>query len=166
MQPSDTSEPQVVLLCGISGSGKTHYALGLQAEGYRRLSADEIAWAEHGRDLVTMSLDRQRQVFMRASRELLRQLEQALRDGDRVVVDSTLCSRDKRDAMRGLCRRFGVEPRLVCMQATKEVLLRRLGARRGGGANDQPVPADRLDTFCRGFQAPTPDEHPIVIPQS
>ena len=38
MQPSDTSEPQVVLLCGISGSGKTHYALGLQAEGYRRLT--------------------------------------------------------------------------------------------------------------------------------
>lgn len=164
MQPSDTSEPQVVLLCGISGSGKTHYALGLQAEGYRRLSADEIAWAEHGRDLVTMPLDRQRQVFMRASRELLRQLEQALRDGDRVVVDSTLCSRDKRDAMRGLCRRFGVEPRLVYMQATKEVLRRRLGARRGLGADDQPVPADRLDTFCRGFQAPPPTSIPSSYP--
>lgn len=165
MPHSDGPQPQVVLLCGISGSGKTHYALGLQAEGYRRLSADEIAWAEHGRDLVDMPLDRQRQVFIQANRTLLDQLEQALRAGDRVVVDSTLCSRAKRDAMRDLCRRFGTEPRLVFMQATKEVLRRRLGRRRGLGANDQPVSLARLECFCSGFQAPTPDENPLVIPQ-
>ena len=113
-----------------------------------------------------MPLERQRQVFMQANRELLQRLEMALQSGQKVVVDSTLCSRDKRDAMRGLCRNYGVEPQLVYLQASREVLRRRLDMRRGLGANDQPVPADRLDTFCRGFQAPTPDEYPLILPQS
>lgn len=166
MQHSDIPSSPVVLLCGISGSGKTHYALALCCEGYIRLSADEIAWSEHGHDLITMPIDCQRQVFMQANRELLRRLEQALRLGERVVVDSTLCSRDKRDAMRELCRSYGVEPQLVYMKASREVLLHRLNKRRGIGANDQPVSADRLESFCNGFQPPTSDENPLVIPQS
>lgn len=157
--------PEVILLCGISGSGKTHYAKELEKQGYRRLSADEIAWAQHGRNLVTMPLERQRAVYMQANMELLVQLERALADRRNTVVDSTLCSRQKRDVMRNLCRQFGVEPKLIFLQADKALLRRRLDARKGLDANDQPVSMARLECFCAGFQPPEPDEHPEVIPQ-
>ncbi len=159
-------EIQVVLMCGISGSGKTSYALGLEAKGYRRLSADEIAWSQHGHELQKMSLERQQAVFAQANDELLLQLERALIAGEKVVVDSTLCRREKRDVMRRLCREFGVEPLLIYMRATKEVLLRRLAQRKGLGANDQPVPPSRLESFCNGFEAPQADEAVIIIFQN
>jgi hypothetical protein len=41
--------PEVVLLSGVAGAGKTTYALGLEALGYVRLSVDEEVWAANGR---------------------------------------------------------------------------------------------------------------------
>ena len=35
---------QVVIMCGISGAGKTQFALGLVEEGYIRLSTDVLIW--------------------------------------------------------------------------------------------------------------------------
>jgi len=41
--------PEVVLLCGVAGSGKTTYALRLADDGYERLSIDQEIWARFGR---------------------------------------------------------------------------------------------------------------------
>ena len=42
-------QPEVVLMCGIAGSGKTTYAKDLEARGYVRLSVDEEIWHRFGR---------------------------------------------------------------------------------------------------------------------
>lgn len=42
-------QPEVVLMCGIAGSGKTTYAKDLEARGYARLSVDEEIWHRFGR---------------------------------------------------------------------------------------------------------------------
>lgn len=155
--------PQVVLLCGISGSGKTFYAKALETKGYMRLSADEIAWRRYGSGLQSMSPEQQQAAYADANRKLLNNLEQALQNNRMVVVDSTLCKRYKRDEMRELCRSYGIEPQLVYMKATKETLLRRLAQRNGIGANDQCVTPSQLENFHIGFEAPEDDEEALLI---
>ena len=103
-----------------------------------------------------MPLERQRAVYMQANMELLVQLERALADRRNTVVDSTLCSRQKRDVMRNLCRQFGVEPKLIFLQADKALLRRRLDARKGLDANDQPVSMARLECSTPDFSRPSP----------
>ena len=167
MRNSDSSSlPQVILLCGISGSGKTTYALDHQSQGYRRLSVDEMVWALHGEALITYPVERQTEIYVQANKELIICLERELAVTRPVVVDATLCSREKRDAMRRLCRSFGVEPQLIYMRASREVLVRRIAQRKGTGPNDQPVPIERLFRFCEGFEEPMPDENALVIDQN
>jgi cytidylate kinase len=42
-------KPQVYMLCGFVGSGKTTYARTLEAQGCIRLSIDETVFDRHGR---------------------------------------------------------------------------------------------------------------------
>jgi len=41
--------PEVVLMCGLAGSGKTTYSKELETRGYVRLSVDEEVWERFGR---------------------------------------------------------------------------------------------------------------------
>lgn len=159
------SAPRVVLLCGISGSGKTFYARGLEKEGYERISADEIAWRVHGAALPSLSAKEQRRAFSEAAEEIDRRLAQIIRDGGRAVVDSTLCRRARRDALRAICRAGGVEPQLVYMDTPLPLLVGRMRRREGHGPDDQRVPEERLKMFFNGFERPGADENPIVIKQ-
>ena len=69
MQLSD-SLSRVVLMCGVSGSGKTFYAGKLETEGYVRLSPDELVWRRYGREVSEMPPDRQRSLFADAQEEV------------------------------------------------------------------------------------------------
>ncbi|MFG3602465.1 AAA family ATPase [Micromonospora chersina] len=42
-------QPEVVLMCGVAGAGKTTYAKDLETKGYFRLSVDEEIWHRFGR---------------------------------------------------------------------------------------------------------------------
>ena len=132
----------VVLLCGVSGSGKTYVARQLEREGYEVLSVDHIAWPEND--------------FQAATAEMFRRLRGLLSRGCRVVVDSTMCKRAKRDEASRLCAEAGVECRFIYLQAPRQVLLDRLAARGGAGPDDQVVSPDQLDRFLSNFEPPKP----------
>ncbi len=149
---------RVVLMCGVSGSGKTFYARKLETEGYVRLSPDELVWRRYGREVSEMPPDRQRSLFADAQEEVAQKLLEHISLGHKVVVDSTLCRRAKRDHLRAICRERGVEPSLVYMKASLPVLRGRLSLRRGTGADDQIVADDLLMTYFSNFQTPGPDE--------
>lgn len=160
-----SSDPQVVVMCGVSGSGKTHYALGLQARGYERLSADLIVWEQHAAELATMAPERLRQLFADAARQVEHRLGEMIDARRRVVVDATMCHRTRRDAIREICQARGVEPLLVYMRAPLPLLKQRLATRTGSGPDDQLVPDAMVDRYYAGFEAPGPDEHAVVVDQ-
>ncbi len=156
---------RAVLMCGISGSGKTVFARRLEERGYVRLSADGLARARYGDELDTAAPERLREIFALTADELMRLAAEALEHGLRVVVDATMCKRARRDAARRVCAALGVTPLTVWMRAPQEVLLQRLSGRRGSGPDDCIVTPDMLRRFCAGFEAPEPDERYVVIDQ-
>lgn len=157
-KPSEenASLARVVLLCGISGSGKTHYARTLEAQGYRRLSLDRLVWDRYGPLPDGLPLPLRREIFRNAGAEMAKELERWL-DSDpavRIVVDAPLCKRAGRDRLRALCRDRGVTSGLVYLSAPPEELRRRLAARTGNGPDDQRVPESDLAAFLRDFEPP------------
>lgn len=162
-QPSDT--PSVVIMCGISGSGKTHYAKALAADGYTRISADQLVWEEYGDSFVTLPQDCRMQAFKDVQQRVANAVERAIAKGEKVVVDATMCKRARRDDLVGLCRRLGVEPLIVYLKAPYELLSERLANRHGCGPDDQIVTDAQLRRYCGNFEPPAPDEPHRIIPQ-
>lgn len=164
MQHSDT-EARVVVLCGVSGSGKTHYAHQLEERGYTRLSPDLIVWSAYGSALSAMPFEQQKPLFADAATELEHALERILDSGGKAVIDATMCRRSKRDSIRRLCAAHGIEPQLVYFKAPLSLLKQRLAARTGSGPDDQIVSDSQVEMFYANFEAPGADEEFILVEQ-
>lgn len=152
---------RAVLLCGVSGSGKTYLARQLEREGYRRISTDQYVCEKYGADFASLPFSRQHELFMDAGAAMERLLEEELRAGGKVVLDAPLCKRAGRERMRQACRRAGVEPLLVHMDTPAEEITRRMALRQGCGPDDQQVPPERLRSFLANFEPPQPDENAL-----
>lgn len=125
------NDSRVVLMCGISGSGKTFTARRMEQEGFHRLSPDEIVWRQYGPEISNFPFPRQREIFGEAFNKLLEEMARLLENGRKVVVDSTMCKRERRDRMRGFCREMGIEPTFVFLKAPLSLLKERLSYREG-----------------------------------
>lgn len=157
--------PQVVVMCGISGSGKTVFARRLECAGYHRLSVDECAWRIHGSTLSDMPPEELKEVYVKALSELMLSLGEALERGLEVVIDAPMCKRAGREAVYSICRAAGVRPLTVYMSAQPDILAARLAGRCGSTADDQCITPAMLARFLEGFEAPRADEQFITIEQ-
>lgn len=61
---------RVVLMCGVSGSGKTFFSRKLEKNGYVRLSVDELLWELYGPMSHSVPLEEQRVMIAGAMLEL------------------------------------------------------------------------------------------------
>lgn len=153
----------VVITCGVSGSGKTTLALALEDYDYVRLSPDELIWNLYGDDFADMPFEQQQPVFHEMGIVLESLLADMLEDGRKVVVDATMCKREKRDRMREVCSQYNVDPVIAWLDAPYNVLKKRLDKRKGSGPNDQIVADDLLIAFLANFEPPEVDENYIKI---
>ena len=153
---------QVVIMCGISGSGKTHYARQLEKEGFIRLSSDALIWEKAGAGLFSLSSDQQKKLFAESRTEILGRLSCLLRSGEKVVVDATNCKRAIRDEIRCLCAQANVKPKFIYCHAEKEELWHRLSQRNGTGPDDLFVSRDQLSEYWEGFERPQDDEKDFI----
>lgn len=160
MKPFD-HESQAVVMCGISGSGKTHFAKMLERKGYTRLSVDALIWQKAGSRLPSLSDQERRLLFTECNDEMRAQLVDLLKAGRKVVVDATHCKRSIRDRIRNLCASVQVKPIFVYCEASEEELLSRLNGRTGAGSDDLPVTPHQLADYYIGFERPQPDETDI-----
>lgn len=156
---------KVVVMCGISGSGKTYMSRLLRKDGFHRLSPDEIVWHRYGPEISSLPFPEQREIFGEAFNSLLEEMTRLLERGEKVVVDSTMCKRSKRDAMRRFCEEKGIEPTFVFLEASFPLLKERLSHRRGTGPDDQIITEELLEQFYQNFEVPDDDEKVIVINQ-
>lgn len=156
-------DSQVVIMCGISGSGKTFYARQLEKEGYLRLSSDELIWEKVGKGLFDLSKDKQRLIFLESRKVILEKLTTILKSGQKVVMDATNCKREVRDEIRNLCAQVNKKPQFVYCRADKEQLWQRLSQRKGTGPDDLYVSKDQLSEYWEGFEHPQDDESDFII---
>lgn len=142
--------PELVVLCGPSGSGKSRYAREVFGE-YELVSMDEI------RQELTGNLSDQSQNGQVRSLAKER-LKEHLRRGDRVVWDATNLRRDFRRLPLSLGRDYGAFTRLIVFHMPRAELIRRNRER------PHPVPDSVLESQLDSLQWPALDEaHQVVF---
>lgn len=155
--------PRLVLMMGLSGSGKTAVA-GLLAQqlGGVRLRSDverkrlfdlaPTARAEPSLGLYAPEATR------RTYARLLTLADAALRAGVPVVVDAASLHRAERDTFRALAQRLGVPFTLLLCEAPAAVLQQRLAARQASGQDASDATAEVLRQQLQSTDWPADDE--------
>lgn len=162
MKSFDT-DCHAVIMCGISGSGKTHYALKLEEKGYIRLSPDALIWGKIGSKLFNLTKEEQRKIFRDSRNQILQQLIDLLKSGKKVVVDATHCKRSIRNEIRNVCASVNFKPIFLYCQADFDELWKRLALRKGNGPDDLIVNLDDLKEYWFGFERPQKDESDFLF---
>lgn len=119
----------VIMMCGVSGSGKTTYARQREREGYVRLSIDETVWEQYGRYGVDYPAERYEEITTVVEEQLRLRLLTLLQEGKNVVIDFSFWSRERRDRYRALIEAAGASLELVYLKADLELLRHRLDLR-------------------------------------
>lgn len=145
-------------MCGPAGSGKSTLAGRLEAEGYARLSFDEVAWGR-GHRAHPLPAAAAREVHD----ELRERLVSLVQRGADVVVDSSFWSRASRSEYRELLAQHGVEPVTYYLATPRDVALARVAGRAGAGPHDVTLPAATAGAHVDGFEVPTADEGPLHV---
>lgn len=130
------TDREVVMVMGIPGAGKTRTARELAAEGYLRLNRDE-----RGGSL----------------RDIARDLERALTDHRRVVLDNTYLTRAARSHVIDAAARHGVAVRCVWLDTPLAQAQINLVARLLDRFGHLPTPEDLAEVARRepGLHTPT-----------
>lgn len=145
-------------MCGPSGSGKSAYALGLEAEGMERLSFDVEMWR---RGIRAVPLDPALRTEIET--ELRSRLLALVAAGRDVVLDFSFWSRAMRDDYRALLAPSGVVPETVYLATDRATVLARVRSRLGRHADDFELPEALAAEYFDHFEVPTPDEGPLTV---
>ncbi|MGF0117591.1 AAA family ATPase [Promicromonospora sp. Marseille-Q5078] len=156
---SVTSVPNLVLMCGPAGAGKSTRARRYAAAGFAVASVDEVAW-EAGHAAAHPLPD---DVAGRVADALRARVEELLDEGRDVVVDSSFWLRASRDEYRALGAAHGAETLVVYVETPRGVALARVAARGAAHAHDVVLAPDVAAAYHDGFEPPTPDEGPLEV---
>ncbi|MET7808704.1 AAA family ATPase [Micromonospora chersina] len=158
-------QPEVVLMCGVAGAGKTTYARDLETRGYVRLSVDEEIWHRFGRYGVDYEPDRYEEHTEVARRALRERLLSLVAEGRNVVIDSSFWQRSRRQAYKELIEQAGGCWRLVYLKADAALLRQRLHTRaeRFDANAAFPITDELLDRYLQAFEPPYGEGEEVIV---
>ena len=156
--------PQVVMMCGVAGSGKTTYARRLEARGYVRLSIDEEVWTRFGRFGIDYDPADYQEHWSVAEGELAHRLVSLIRQGRHVVLDFSFWQRAIRDHCKQLIEDAGGRWRLVYLKVDPALLRQRLDLRseRFDANAAFPITDDILNAYVSGFEEPNGEGQEVI----
>jgi predicted kinase len=156
--------PNVVMLCGVAGSGKTTYAQRLEADGYVRLSIDEEIWSRFGRYGVDYDTAQYPEYSATAESALRDRLRSLIRQGRPVVLDFSFWQRARREQYKRLIEDAGGRWRLVFLKVEPAVLRQRLDERsqRFDANAAFPITEEILTSYLSGFEEPNGEGEEII----
>jgi predicted kinase len=147
--------PRLILICGMSGAGKTTLAKSLEAKHRAiRLSADD--WMQ------ALSID----LYDHRMRGKIEQLQwqvgrKLLAAGLTIIIEWGTWARSERDALRLGARALNAAVELHYLSAPPEVLLERIRRRN---LEESPIREDDLLRWIPTFEVPTPEEIALFDP--
>ena len=152
-----STKPVAVMVCGISGSGKTSLSKLLESEGYKRLSVDEEMQNEK-------SLSEEKSVLRKKAIERIKiQLSEIIANGKNAVLDISFCHKSQRDEFKAFIEENGGTWKLFYLKADLETLRMRLSERtKTDDSNAIPVSEKELLGFWERFEVPS-GEGEIII---
>ncbi|MFB7799182.1 AAA family ATPase [Isoptericola sp. NPDC056134] len=154
---SVTTVPNLVLLCGPAGAGKSTHARRYAADGYAVASVDELAWAAGHPAVHPLPAGAARRV----EDALRSRVATLLEEGRDVVVDSSFWSRASREEYRALGATHGADTLVVHVDTPRDVALARVAARAAAHPHDVVLTPEVAAAYHDGFEVPTPDEGPL-----
>jgi predicted kinase len=159
--------PDVYMLCGFVGSGKTTYARLLEADGCVRLSIDELVFERHGRHGVDYDESEYPVHEANALVELDRRLHEHLAAGERVVLDYGFWSGGQRSRYKQLIEDGGGRWRLLYFRVGLAEIRRRLDERNlQRDANALFVGERHLEEFLTRWHPPLDEGEEIIDPEA
>src|SRR6266699_2394224 len=148
MEASST-EPRLIIVCGLPGSGKTTHAKLLE----RRLRAVRFCADEWMDALAVDMYDEEARGKIEALQWKFGQ--ELLELGLTVIIEWGTWGRSERDTLRLGARALGAAVELHYLSAPMDVLFDRI---QGRGLEKPPIERDALSRWFEMFQAPTPEE--------
>ncbi|MDU7360812.1 MAG: ATP-binding protein [Propionibacteriaceae bacterium] len=160
---SNPRRSTVVLLCGLTCSGKSTLARQLAEQGFVWLSVDQDAWDAGCREQpLPAAVQREIKVAHK------RRVRELVADGRDVVLDYALVSRARRDEYRALAEQAGARVVLLQLDVPAAELHRRLAARNAGprGPHQVIVAPEQLDKWIATFEPPADDEGAVRVTEA
>ena len=163
-----STRPQLVLMMGLSGSGKTAVAgqFAQQLGGVRLRSDVErkrlFGLAPTARAATALGLY-EAEATHRTYARLQDLAGAALQAGVPVVIDAASLHRAERDAVRALARRLGVPFTLLLCEAPAAVLQQRLDQRQAAGHDPSDATAEVLLHQLQFTEWPADDERADLL---
>lgn len=144
-------QPHLILLCGVSGCGKSSITRNYQQQGYEVISLDGIRKELFG----SVEDQSNNDAVVRESRE---RLKQCLRDKKNIIWDATNTRIDFRNPMIGLGFAYGAFIEILLLQKPTNILV------KDNLDRPHPVPEERLLEQIDTFQIPhRGDAHKLTV---
>jgi predicted kinase len=160
--------PDVYLLVGLTGAGKTTYSKRvLEPAGVVRLSVDELIFTKHGRYGIDYPASEYQQLYAPALELVREALYAELIQGHDVALDLGIWSRADRDDWKRRIEAAGARWRLLYFPVSHAELRQRLDERnRLDGPDALRVEESDLDDFYARFEEPTDEGEEVIQPGS
>jgi predicted kinase len=160
--------PDVYLLVGLTGAGKTTYSKRvLEPAGVVRLSVDELIFHKHGRYGIDYPASVYFELYAPALEIVRETLLAELDRGRDVALDLGIWSRADRDDWKTRIEAAGARWRLLYFPVSYAELRQRLAERnRLDGPDALRVEESDLDDFYARFEEPTDEGEEVIQPGS
>ncbi|MNP06972.1 hypothetical protein D3C76_989780 [compost metagenome] len=154
----------VVMMCGVAGSGKTTFAQKLEKEGFARLSIDEDIWATHGRFGVDYPEQNYESYKEESELKLRGELVKLMQTKHHVVVDFSFWQCQRRNDYKQLIEENGGLWELIYLKVEPDELRQRLLIRseRFDANAAFTITEDTLTRFLSGFETPVGEGETVI----
>jgi predicted kinase len=154
----------VIMMCGVCGSGKTVYAKQKDKEGFIRLSIDEEMWASYGEKGIDFPESDYDSLSEVVELKLKTQMIELIKKGENIVLDFSFWNKNNRNLYKSLIKEAGGTPQLVYMKADKELLRKRLQVRNQYiNANSVFITDEILSHYYDGFEEPKNEDEIVIL---
>ena len=146
----ESSPPRLVAVGGLSGSGKTTYALKIAPEIGRAPGAVVVRSDVERKRMAGMALEERMpagsytpESSAKVYAAMLGRADQALRAGQSVVLDAVFAKPEERAGAEALARKVGAPFEGIWLDIPKDVAQARVAARKGDASDATPAVVER-----------------------